>query len=264
MPIPLAVQLYTFRDSERFGGSGLGLDPATLEAIASAGYLGVETVDVPGGDARQARHVLADLGLAVTSSHSWAGVEDPVAFERAAADLAELGSPRVIVSGEGFASVDAVERFADRLSGAAEIAARHGLGFGYHNHSAEMAAIDGRPVIDRLAALTDDRVGFQVDIFWVRVGGAEPAEVIRRLAPRVVSLHLKDGLELPASTDADFVNVPVGQGVVDPAPAVATASASGVAWLIVEFDHMSGPPIVGVRRSAEHLIDAGLALGRPA
>ena len=48
MPLPLAVQLYTFRDPARFGGAGMGLDPATLEAIAAAGFLGVETVDVPG------------------------------------------------------------------------------------------------------------------------------------------------------------------------------------------------------------------------
>ena len=50
MPLPLAVQLYTFRDPARFGGAGMGLDVLTLDAIAAAGYLGVETVDVPGGD----------------------------------------------------------------------------------------------------------------------------------------------------------------------------------------------------------------------
>ena len=31
-------------------GAGLGLDVLTLDAIAAAGFLGVETVEVPGGD----------------------------------------------------------------------------------------------------------------------------------------------------------------------------------------------------------------------
>jgi sugar phosphate isomerase/epimerase len=265
VPLPLAVQLYTFRDPARFGGTGLGLDLATLEAVAAAGYLGVETVDVPGGDAEEARRVMADLGLAVTSSHTWSDVEDVDAFERALAALAELGSPRVIVSGAGFASVDAVARFADRLTAAAEVAARSGLGFAYHNHSAEMAVLEGMPVIDRIAARTSLAVDFQVDIFWVQVGGAAPADVIGRLAPRVVSLHLKDGVELPATPDEPFVNVPVGDGAVDPGPAVAAAGQSpDVDWLIVEFDHVAGSPIDGVRRSARNLLEAGLARGRTA
>jgi len=266
VPLPLAVQLYTFRDPARFGGAGHGLDPETLEAIAASGYLGVETVDVPGGDPAAARRALADLDLAVTSSHSWADVQDVEAFERASAALAEFGSPRVIVSGAGFPAVDELALFADRLTAGAEIAARHGLRFAYHNHSVEMAMLDGMPVIDRLAAQTTAAVDFQVDIFWVRVGGADPADVIGRLAPRVVSLHLKDGVELPASAaEAGFVNVPVGEGVVDPGPAVAAAARStSVEWLIVEFDHVAGPPLDGVRRSARNLLDAGLARGRAA
>ena len=41
MPLPLAVQLYTFRDAARFGGAGMGLDVPTLTAIAEAGFAGV-------------------------------------------------------------------------------------------------------------------------------------------------------------------------------------------------------------------------------
>ena len=61
-PLPLAVQLYTFRDPARFGGAGMGLDAPALQAIAQAGFLGVETVDVPGGDPVEARRVLDDVG----------------------------------------------------------------------------------------------------------------------------------------------------------------------------------------------------------
>ena len=264
MLLPLAVQLYTFRDPSRFGGIGMGLDVPTLTAIAEAGFAGVETVDVPGGDPAEARRVLDDLGLAITSSHTWADVDDPEALARAAAVIADLGSSRMIVSPSGLTSRAAVDAAIDSIAGGAEVAAQHGLRLGVHNHSDEMAVLDGMPVIDRLAAGLGDSVDFQLDIFWVTVGGADPAAVIDRLGERVVSLHVKDGIELPSSAGAEpFVNVPVGSGIVDPAPAIAAAEAlKSVEWLIVEFDHVNGSAIEAARQSLVYLTSNGLGRAR--
>jgi len=182
-------------------------------------------------------------------------MDDLESFARGCELLATFGSPRVIVSGPALADRDAVERFADGLRSAAAIAREHGLAFGYHNHSAEMATVDGTRVLDRLAALTDPDVDFQVDIFWVRVGGADPAEVVAGLVERVVSLHLKDGAVLPENPqDMPFWNVPIGTGVVDPRPVIALAAADPrIEWLIAEFDYVEGPPIDGVRASIDWL-----------
>ena len=98
IPLPLAVQLYTFRDPARFGGAGMGLDLPALTAIAESGFLGVETVDVPGGDPAEARRVLDDHGLAIASSHTWSDWTGEDAFRRATDSVADLGSPRIIVS----------------------------------------------------------------------------------------------------------------------------------------------------------------------
>jgi sugar phosphate isomerase/epimerase len=264
MPLPLAVQLYTFRDPARFGGAGMGLDVPTLTAIAEAGFAGVETVDVPGSDPAAARRVLDDLGLAITSSHTWADVGDREALARAAAAIAELGSSRMIVSPSGLAGRAAVDSAIDSIAAAADTAAQHGLRLGVHNHSAEMAVLDGVPIIDRLAAGLGDAIDFQLDIFWVTVGGADPAVVIDRLGERVVSLHVKDGIDLPSAADAEpFMNVPVGTGVVDPGPAIAAAEAQpSVEWLIVEFDHADGSAIEAARQSLDYLTSNGLARAR--
>jgi sugar phosphate isomerase/epimerase len=265
VPLPLAVQLYTFRDPARFGGAGMGLDVVTLDAIAAAGYLGVETVDVPGGDAAEARRLLADLGLAVTSTHTWADLADPEAFARAASAIAELGSRRVVVTPRAVATLDWISALVEQVGAVAEVASSYGLRLTYHNHDTEMTVVDGTPVIDRLAAGLGDAIDFQVDIFWVVVGGAEPASVIGRLGQRVVSLHVKDGIELPRSAHGDepFVNVPVGTGVVDPGPAIAAAEAHGsVEWLIVEFDHVEGSAIKAARQSLANLTARGLARSR--
>ncbi len=266
--LPLAVQLYTFHDPARFGGTGLGLDVPTLTAIADAGFLGVETVGVPGDDPVEARRVLDDLGLRVASSHAWAEPADLDTIAAAADAFAELGSPRMILTPRPpIDSADAVDAYCDQLVAAAEVASRSGVRLGYHNHDNELRSVEGVRVIDRMATRVGDALDFQVDIFWVVVGGADPAEVIGRLGERVVSLHLKDGVDLPSSAYADepFVNVPVGDGVVDPAPAVAALAALPSAeWLIVEFDHVEGSAIDAVRESAANLFARGLARGRGA
>jgi sugar phosphate isomerase/epimerase len=265
-PLPLAAQLYSFRDPARFGGTGMGLDGETLTSLAEAGYLGVETVDVPGGDPVEARRLLGDLDLAVTSSHTWARLGDDEALSRAAASLAELGSRRMVVSPSGYESLESVQSTIDRIGTAAQIAASHGLRLGVHNHSAEMAMLEGLPVIDRITAGLGDAVDIQVDIFWVAVGGADPAALIQRLGDRVVSLHIKDGAVLPSAADAEpFVNVPVGTGVVNPAAAIAAAEAqSSVEWLIVEFDYVNGSPMDAARQSLDNLAARGLARTRSA
>ena len=265
MALPLAVQLYTFRDPERFGGAGMGLDVPVLSQIAAAGFLGVETVDVPGGDPVVARGVLDDLGLAIASSHTWAEVSDPDAVARAAADLAELGSGRMIFSAPPSRTLAEVEALADRLAAAAEVAAAHGLRVGYHNHDTELHGVDGTPVLDRLVTQLGDAIDLQVDLFWVAVGGATPSAVVERFGKRVVSLHIKDGIELPETAygAGPFVNVPFGEGIVELEPAIVVAQGQPwVEWLIVEFDHVDGAPIDAVRRSHDHRLERGLARGR--
>ena len=151
MPKPLAVQLYTFRDTTRPGPAGLGLDRETLEVIAEMGYLGVETVDVPGGDPVVARRALEEVGLQVASSHSWT---DPADLEVRRAGVGgdrRLGSRRIIVSGGPFQTVDEVDTLADRMNAAAVVAARHGLTLGYHNHSSEMQPSRWRPGLSTAA-----------------------------------------------------------------------------------------------------------------
>jgi sugar phosphate isomerase/epimerase len=267
MSLPLAVQLHTFRDPARFGGAGHGLDPATLRGIAEAGFLGVETVGVPGDDVAEARSVLDDLGLEITSSHAWVDPADYEALAATAAALAELGSPRMILSGRPPTDdLDALTALGDRLTAAAAIADAHGMRLGYHNHDIEMRTLDGVSIIDRLVEQLGDTMDVQIDIFWAVVGGADPASVIAGLGERVVSLHLKDGVALPASDRAEepFVNVPVGEGVVDPAPSIAAAEAAGsVEWLIVEFDHVADSPLEATRRSLANLVERGLGRARP-
>ena len=265
MPKPLATQLYTFRDTTRPGVDGLGLDPATLAAIAEIGFLGVETVDVPGGDPGAARRAIEAAGLQVASAHTWTKLDDLDAFDRASAAVAELGSSSIILSGFGLRLGRRRRRVRDRLNAASE---RRAAGTGWRSAITttppRCARWIGVPVYRRLLDRVDPAVAFQVDIFWVQVGGLAPGPVIAELGERVVSLHVKDGVTLPSDAGAEpFVNVAVGQGVIDVAGAVEAAAEDlpRIGWLIVEFDHCDGPPLEAVADSYAYLVSRGLGRG---
>ena len=97
---------------------------------------------------------------------------------------------------------------------------------------------------------------FEVDVFWIKAGGHDPAELIRNLKGRVSQLHLKDlkkDQKLPV-----YEGIPedafeeLGDGNIPMEPILEAAADAGVAICHVEQDH-SPDPIASIRKSADHL-----------
>jgi sugar phosphate isomerase/epimerase len=97
---------------------------------------------------------------------------------------------------------------------------------------------------------------FEVDAFWIKVGGQDPAAFIKNLKGRVTQLHLKDlkkGLTLP-----HFASVPkdafqeLGDGIIPTEPILEAAAEAGVEHCHVEQDH-SPDPLASIRQSMAHL-----------
>jgi sugar phosphate isomerase/epimerase len=105
--------------------------------------------------------------------------------------------------------------------------------FGYHTHGYEMVPSPEGTLFDTLAKNTDPKLlGFEIDVFWAKAGGADPAALIAGLPGRVPLLHVKDmakGLSFPAGTAEakDETNVPVGTGQIDWPAVLHAAKASG-------------------------------------
>lgn len=169
----------------------------------------------------------------------------------AAANL--LGVEVVIdpfVAPDRWATLEDVQRNADRLNARAAQAEEFGLTVGYHNHDHELATmINGRPALEVFADLLDPSVVLEVDLYWAAAGGADPVGLLARLGDRVVAVHVKDGPMRPGITARELPTdqQPAGRGDV-PLAAVLTAGLN-IPYAVIEFDHYEGDIFAGIAES---------------
>jgi sugar phosphate isomerase/epimerase len=255
MTADIGVMMYTVLDQARADLDG------TLARLAGMGFAGIETYGLVEhfGPAR-VREAIAAAGLRLTSAHTPfpAGDEAEAILDA----NAELGAEILVWSmeREEFDSPDAIRRGVERVNEAAERTAARGMRIAYHNHYAEFAKVfDRRQAYDLLLELLDERVLVELDAYWAKMGGADPAEVLRRLGDRVRLVHVKDG---PVVSYEDDVMVPIGEGEIDWAGALATPS--GVQWHIVELERLHLDTFEALRRSYDHMVGNGISRGTAA
>ncbi|KAA5546037.1 sugar phosphate isomerase/epimerase [Roseiconus nitratireducens] len=254
----IGIQLYTLRNEIRDDVAG------TLKAVAEAGYQQVEPYGFPGAD--EMIQAAKDNGMAVHSSHinadailypdrQGAPTVDVLLEKANDAGLTHLVVPYLANDLRG--SLDQYKQVAERLNAAAESASQAGIQLSYHNHAFEFQPLkDGRCGYDVFMDEFSDKMKFEVDIFWVRVGGHDPAALIRKLRGRVSQLHLKD-LD-PSVKTPEFGSVPaeafqeLGDGVIDMEPVLAAAADAGVAHCHVEQDQ-SPHPVKSIQQSMAYL-----------
>ena len=126
-----------------------------------------------------------------------------------------------------------------------------GLSVGYHPHFRTFG--ETRVGLERVLDATDSRyVGLIADVGHLKLGGSDPAEVIRTFHQRLALVHLKDvrpdAYEL-ARRNRDAVGrltarfCEIGHGVVDfPAVIATLREIRYQGWVIVELDHFEPSP----------------------
>ena len=254
----IGIQLYTLRNQIKADTAG------TIKAVAEAGYRQVEAYGFPDADAMIA--AAKDHGMAVHSSHfAWQSVTNPgkkgtPAFADILDKANKLGLQDLVIPyihGHNRKTLDDYKRLAENCNQAAVEARTAGIQLAYHNHAFEFQNLGGGKTgygvfMEEFAP----EMHFEVDVFWVKVGGAEPVDLLRSLKGRVSQLHLKDlkaGLKLP-----EFGQVPqdafqeLGDGIIPMEPIMVAAAACGVRHCHVEQDH-SPDPIASIRQSMKHL-----------
>lgn len=251
MSKPIALQLYSVRDALANDFEGV------IRKLADIGYAGVETANVFGESPEYAARLFGELGLQVSSAHSPLPSGDNK--NKVLDTMAALNCKRLICAffpPDEFTSTDKVKNICDQLNQANAVAQENGLTFFYHNHWWEYEyPIEGKPAYQYMLDNLEPTVHFELDTYWIKVGGFDPAAVVRELGARASLLHIKDG---PATKDASMTAV--GEGVLDWADVIGAGTAAD--WLIVELDRCDTDMLEAVEKSYNYLVQKGYGHGR--
>ncbi|MDP9309473.1 MAG: sugar phosphate isomerase/epimerase [Chloroflexota bacterium] len=244
----VGVQLYTLRSLTETDMLG------TLRQLAEIGYRGVELAGFGNSTAGEIRATLDELGMRAIAAHIRIDRLEQEA-DAVLDELQTLGCEYAVVPwiGEGErSSLEAVRSLAARLNRIGQQFQASGIRLAYHNHQFEFAPLDNTTMWHTLVAETDPAlVDFELDLYWVVVGGYDPVELLQQYGERITLAHLKDRSHGPDGTFA-----PVGTGSL-PFPAII-AAAQQTRWFIVEQD-TSDAPLDDVRtsfRNVQQLVTA--------
>jgi sugar phosphate isomerase/epimerase len=242
----VGIQLYTLREFAREDF------PGTIKKVAEMGYDAIEFAGFGDLSAPDVKKMMADLGLVTAGSHEGFEGLDTKLDERIAFNLG-IKNPNMVcpsMSGqfrEG--GVDGFKLFAEKLNDIGEKIKQAGMQFYYHNHAFEFEKVDDRCLFSYLLQGTDPNlVKLEVDLYWVKKGGEDPIEFIKKHADRSLMLHMKD---MTAGEEPTFA--PVGTGILDFPGIVKTAREIGVKWFVVEQDSSIGNILEEVEISLKNM-----------
>ncbi len=244
-------------------GSGFYVTPGdvhhTIEAIAAAGYTGIELFD---GNLLPFEESIDDFASIVQANGlEIAGVytggqfiypdahEDELSrFDRSIRLAAAAGARHYVIGGGAVRSTG--RRAQDyEVAGAflniiAQRAQAAGLIPSYHPHLGSIAQAPDQ--IDALFAATS--IGLCADVAHIAAGGGDPVTVIRKYADRLAYVHLKD---LNHQTNAFL---PLGAGDLDLNAIIAEVVDAGYHdWITVELDGYEGDEDEAAKRSLTFL-----------
>lgn len=257
----LGLQLYTVRNQ-------MAEDPeGTLKAIAQAGYSQVELMNID-AEAIKLAAIARDHGMAVHSAFmNWRAITNPDAPEGSSMEetieIAERIGLRHVVFGyinkPSRDTADKIRKIADTSNDFGQRVREAGMRLCYHNHAFEFEPLPGDTTAYDLFIKRFDpqAVEFELDVFWAKLGGRDPEELMLRLAGRISQVHLKN-LKKGVPTIYDESKVPddafqeAGDGIIDMPAMMKLAKEIGVDQCHVEQDQ-SPDPLDSIHQSITYL-----------
>ena len=257
----LGLQLWTVRREIEKDLQG------TLNRVAELGYRHVESAFWPDHiSIEEGARALTQAGISVFSIHS----EIPVEGERDnILQMVENYNCRTVIwhgwpEDPRNKSDEGLRELIDIYGESQLWAQAEGLTFGLHNHWWEFEPWeDGTLPFVKLLETLDEDIFFELDTYWIKVAGQDPAKMVEKFGPRAKMLHIKDGPGIWHESldfdDPDPPLTPAGQGVQD-FPAIGVAAAENVEWMIFEMDNCACDVFDALKQSREYLLNEGIAL----
>ena len=232
----IGLQLYSLRNQLKNNV------PDTLKLVNSWGIRSVENVDDTWGlTADEFKHQLQKHSIDVVSvGTSYEEMRDnPMAVVYKArfynADYATFFYIPYIDS-VSFKFEDA-KTSAAAMNKSGKILKEHGITLQYHMHGYEFTPYKDGTLADYMIQNVE-HAKFQMDVFWVKHGGAEPLALLKKYPGKFSSLHLKDrrkGTPISTSGNAPHdTNVTLGQGDTNIAGVIKEADKQGIPYWFIE------------------------------
>ncbi|MCR2821023.1 sugar phosphate isomerase/epimerase family protein [Lederbergia panacisoli] len=266
----IGVQPYTIREAMSVDYVG------SIKKVAEIGYKGIELGPPPEGmTIAEQKSLLDGLGLKVVGTH--AGF-DTLDFEvdKIADYLEEINGEKFVTISMIFKSREDVLEKAEKMNKVGDQFRKRGITFLYHNHHWEFFKVDGEYVLDILLRETDpELVQTELDTYWIRRGGEDPVQYLRKLKNRAPLLHIKDmkagGEEVSTGFGEGILDLKelfaqgvkepfaeIGEGILDFKAIAGVAEEIGTKWLIVEQDESDRDPFESLKISYDNLVNLGL------
>ena len=256
----IGIQLYTLRKEISRDLKG------TIKAVAESGYKQVEPYGFPSPQSIEMIKEARKCGIKVNSSHfDWNSVLHPefkgvLPFKEilSLAEKHKLSHLVIPYLAEGDRrDLDGYKKVSESLNKAAELSSSANIQLAYHNHAFEFKTIDkGKSGYDIFIENFSSQMAFEMDVFWVKLGGENPVAMIKELKGRISQLHLKDlkkksvipnfGKVTPDTFDE------IGDGMINMIPIMKIAQKTGVLHCHIEQDQ-SPNPIASIQKSLSFL-----------
>ena len=256
----IGLQLYTLRKPISKNLKG------TLIEVEAIGFKQVEPYGFPSPQALEMIKHARALGMQVNSTHfDWNSLLHPEktntpSFEKVLESAQKLKITDLVIPylhEVDRSDLSSYQRTAEILNHGAVQAKEAGIRLSYHNHAFEFKPLSfGKTGYDIFMESFSPEMFFEVDVFWVKVGGVNPTALLKKLSGRVSQLHLKDlnkkvtcpnfGKLDPGAFDE------IGDGQIPMAPILKTAKICGVRHCHVEQDH-SPDPLASIQKSFQSL-----------
>ena len=250
----IGLQLWSVR-------TDMGKDPvSTLDEIGKMGYTFIEAASYGDGkfygmDPVEFKELANENGLEFLSSHTGHPLPDAATWDETmewwdvCIDAHKAAGVKYIVQpsmdGKGYGSLEDLQRYCDYFNAVGEKCNAKGIRFGYHNHDKEFGEVDGIVRYDYMLQNTDpEKVMFQLDLYWIMVGGKDAVSYFKEYPGRFEMWHIKDKKEVGAS------------GVMDFESTFKAKKKAGMKHIIVEVEDYSYTPLESVQKSLEFLQNA--------
>lgn len=235
---------------------------ATLASVGEMGYKFVETASYADGkiydlEPLAFKSLCEQNGLDFLGAHTGQDVPDSANWDETMewwdaciATHKSAGIKWIVqpwMGESGYTSLEGLKKYCEYFNAVGEKCNAAGIRFGYHNHDKEFTTVhNGKPVYDWMLEFTNpEKVMFQMDLYWITVGGKKATDYFEKYPGRFELWHIKDKAELG------------GEGkIMDFAPIFAEKEKAGVKYGIVEVEEYNFEPLESCKKSIEFLNNA--------